>query len=135
MRKDLDELLCQRYPKIFVDRHGDMLQTCMVWGFSCGDGWFQIIDDLCAALQDRTDRGGAPQAVALQVKEKFGTLRFYARCVDDEAQVLIQEAAKRSCVVCENCGEPAVMRPEGWWHVYCDDCEEAYLKRGSVFDE
>jgi hypothetical protein len=40
MRKELDDLLCQRYPLIFSERNMSMKETCMCWGFSCGDGWF-----------------------------------------------------------------------------------------------
>ena len=50
MRKELDEALCAKYPLIFRDRNGDMQHTAMCWGFSCGDGWYTIIDTLCAHL-------------------------------------------------------------------------------------
>ena len=50
MRKELDEKLCEKYPLIFKDRHADMTETCMCWGFECGDGWFNIIDVLCGML-------------------------------------------------------------------------------------
>ena len=50
MRKELDELLCEKYPLIFKDRHENMMHTAMCWGFSCGDGWFNIIDTLCHLL-------------------------------------------------------------------------------------
>ena len=69
MKKELDALLCSRYPLIFADRHAPMTQSCMYWGFSCGDGWFDLIDTLCARLQFATDHNKAPQVVATQVKE------------------------------------------------------------------
>lgn len=50
MTTDLDELLCKKYPEIFRDRHVPMNQTLMCWGFACGDGWFALIDTLCASL-------------------------------------------------------------------------------------
>lgn len=50
MRQELDDALCAAYPHIFRDRHGDMSKTLMCWGFSCGDGWYPLIDELCAAL-------------------------------------------------------------------------------------
>ena len=49
----------------------------MCWGFSCGDGWYLLIDRLCSSLQWDTDTNKYPQVVATQVKEKYGTLRFY----------------------------------------------------------
>ena len=42
MRKELDEKLCEKYPLIFKNRHADMTETAMCWGFECGDGWFNI---------------------------------------------------------------------------------------------
>ena len=50
MRKELDEKLCEKYPLIFKNRHADMTETAMCWGFECGDGWFNIIDVLCGML-------------------------------------------------------------------------------------
>ena len=50
MRKELDEKLCEKYPLIFKNRHADMTETAMCWGFECGDGWFNIIDVLCGLL-------------------------------------------------------------------------------------
>jgi hypothetical protein len=55
MRKELDEALVAKYPLIFADRHGDMFDTAMCWGFECGDGWYNILDTLCAAIQHHID--------------------------------------------------------------------------------
>jgi hypothetical protein len=75
----------------------------MFWGLEVGDGWYDLIDTLCQALTytystgvqvDEEDgkRLGVkpyadsyyfcvepPQVIATQVKEKYGTLRFYYR--------------------------------------------------------
>lgn len=50
MRKELDEALCAKYPLIFGDRNKPMTETAMCWGFCCGDGWYNLIDTLCAHL-------------------------------------------------------------------------------------
>ena len=50
MRRELDEALCAKYPLIFKDRHENMQHTAMCWGFSHGDGWYNIIDVLCGML-------------------------------------------------------------------------------------
>ena len=50
MRRELDEELCRKYPLIFKNRNAPMTETCMCWGFECGDGWFNIIDVLCGLL-------------------------------------------------------------------------------------
>ena len=154
MRKELDELLCEKYPKIFRDRNAPMNQTCMCWGFDCGDGWFNIIDMLCANIQSHIDnierqqgytiewnknvndpdfewtafvnREERPvpelidQVVAIQVKEKFGTLRFYYNGGDDFINGLERMAESMSAVICEECGNPGKSRSGGWIRTLCD---------------
>lgn len=119
MRKELDGALCAKYPKIFADRYGDMRETAMCWGFP-GDGWYDILDRLCARLQADSDKTGY-QVVATQVKEKFGTLRFYVVTASDEQFDAIDEAEAESCVTCEVCGKLGKIRKEGWYKVLCKD--------------
>jgi hypothetical protein len=109
MKQKLDELLCKKYPEIFVDRHGDMRETCMVWGFSCGDGWYPLIDELCSKIVEHCISTGARVPHAVQVKEKFATLRFYIDAGDDEIYRLIGEAERKSAITCELTGVPGVL--------------------------
>ena len=106
MSPELDALLCQRYPQIFADRHASMQTTCMCWGFSCGDGWFQLIDTLCANLQRMTDEDGAPQIIAVQVKEKFGVLTVSINDRSDDVLAIFDKYARRSAAICIVCGKP-----------------------------
>jgi hypothetical protein len=55
MREELDKALCERYPKIFVNRNAPMNETCMCWGICTGDGWYNLLDQLCSAIQGYTD--------------------------------------------------------------------------------
>ena len=77
MKEELEKMLFERYPKIFGNKDKPMTETCMCWGIECPDSWFDMLDSLCKALQWDTDKNDYPQIVADQVKEKFGTLRFY----------------------------------------------------------
>jgi hypothetical protein len=143
MKQELDKQLCERYPKIFVNRHADMMTTAMCWGFEHGDGWFNIIDQLCANIQHHIDyshknhmwdlqwnqehpkdqrsvRDIVPQVVATQVKEKFGTLRFYYDGGDDQIFGMACMAASMSAVTCEECGSPGKQRGSGWIYTACD---------------
>jgi hypothetical protein len=119
MKTELQEKLFSKYPKIFGDRTKPMTETCMCWGLEVGDGWYDLIDVLCEALTytystsvqvDEEDgkRLGIkpykwelennyyfsvepPQIIATQVKEKYGTLRFYYREeYSEEVMSLIQ---------------------------------------------
>ena len=118
MRKDLDDLLCQRYPLIFADRSRSIKESCMGWGFACGDGWFDLIDSLCERLQFWTDHNHAPQIVAAQVKEKFGELCFYTRTTPSPEQTgMIIFAEAMSARICEQCGKPGKTLVYNFWHM------------------
>jgi hypothetical protein len=55
MNPILDKQLCEKYPKIFVERNMSPQESCMHWGLACGDGWFSIIDTLCCEIQRHID--------------------------------------------------------------------------------
>ena len=76
MDKKLELKLVEKYPVIFQAYGGDIRKTCMGWGLSCGDGWFNLIDKLCEDITKLIDDKDI-KVIALQVKEKFGGLRFY----------------------------------------------------------
>lgn len=126
MRKELDEELCRKYPKIFVNRNGDMQTTAMCWGFECGDGWYDLIDELCGSIQSYIDQNSRPdkeipQVVAEQVKEKFGTLRFYTQGGDRLTSGMIWFAESMSGRICETCGAPGKRRGGGWVKTLCKE--------------
>lgn len=105
MDKQLDDALCERWPTIFRDRYADPAISCMGRGFECGNGWFCLIDQACAALQAEADRGDAPQPVAAQVKEKFGSLRFRLVNTSPGQRVILDFLYGLSTVTCETCGQ------------------------------
>ena len=181
MRDELDSLLCKTYPKMFVERHKPMQETCMCWGFECGDGWFNIIDQLCSNIQhyiDWTERNykrdveyntavteakngntagleeyfkdmyriddriaeaidgplrevkePPTQVVVNQVKEKFGTLRFYYTGGDDQIRGMVSMAESMSGVTCEECGAPGTTGGRGWISTLCDVHRKKYEKQ------
>jgi hypothetical protein len=190
MKQELDKLLCEKYPKMMVNRNKDMKETCMCWGFDCGDGWFNILDQLMGNIQHHIDwkikqRDGAikyndmaaqakagnfdlfeetmkalpndeykekrlgeivvgdfrevpntiPQVTLDQVKEKFGTLRFYYSGGDDYISGMVSLAESMSGVTCEGCGNPGESRGGGWIHTYCTPCEEARELARKKMDE
>lgn len=126
MHKSLERELVKKYPDLYKEYGGDITKTCMGWGMSCGDGWFKIIDELSADLSKYG-------VVAAQVKEKFGSLRFYLGGVDgdkyDEVYALIDKAGALSAKTCERCGAPAEIKGQQWRRCECDECE----KKGDLF--
>lgn len=130
MTPEHDEQLCREFPILYRDRHRSMRETCMAWGFTCGDGWFQIIYDLSkkleAYIQELPFAGDGSETcfmpVASQVKEKFGTLRFYLANSDQTMEKMISDANHLSSITCEECGSPGSLRNDGWLHTLCDSC-------------
>jgi hypothetical protein len=125
MREELDRQLVEKYSKIFANRYADMRTTAMCWGFEHGDGWYPIIDSLCGNIQNHIDwqtKQGktVPQVVATQVKEKFGTLRFYYDGGDDVIDGMVRMAESWSAVACEECGTPGTQNSRGWIKTLCE---------------
>lgn len=123
MTKELDEALCAKYPKIFADRNKSMQETCMFWGFECTSQWHWLIDQLCDSIQSYTDANKKPQVVASQVKEKYGTLRFYYSGGDDYVAGMVWLAESMSATICEECGSTKeVTQTKGWVYTLCKEC-------------
>lgn len=141
MKKELDEKLVKDFPKIFKERYEHMSKTCMCWGFP-GDGWYDIIREICKEMIKIRDLTGI-QFIAEQVKEKFGLLRFYfkddGRLLKlskkerkhwvDKIHSIVTELEAKSGTVCEFCGNPGRIRPRGWVHTFCDDCNDKHYSR------
>lgn len=128
MREDLDRRLCAEFPLLYRDRHGDKMETCMCWGFP-GNGWFHLLYELSSKLEPLIEAQPEDQrAVAVQVKEKFGTLHFYLDFGTEEMNKLIREAETKSSVTCETCGVPGRRREGGWLKTRCDWCQEYWVK-------
>lgn len=190
MKLELDKSLCEKYPKMMVNRNKNMQETCMCWGFECGDGWFNILDQLMGNIQHHIDwkekqrkwamdynlmaaqaKAGnfdafeetmkalpndefkekrlaeivagdfrqvpepIPQVTLDQVKEKFGTLRFYYTGGDEYIRGMVSLAESLTAVTCESCGNPGEQRDGGWIHTYCEPCEEKRELARKQYDE
>lgn len=112
-----EQQVLEEHDDIFRERNDSMQETAMCWGLSCGPGWYSLIDELCEKIESVTDG-----AVAKQVKEKFGTLRFYWTAddgvSDSDFQLirhLVRAYSVRSGRTCEQCGEPGVLSSSGHW--------------------
>lgn len=87
------EEFMKRFPILFQERNKSMQETCMCWGIECPKGWYHILEQLCTYLEfhniEFTKKYGIA-VVADQVKEKYGTLRFYYTIhpVDDNGVLL-----------------------------------------------
>lgn len=96
----------------------------IAFGFECGDGWADLLVELCEKIQQYLNtlpKDVANDIVALQVKEKYGTLRFYVAYYDETVEAFIQEAEQKSSCICEQCGKPGKVRGSRWYYTACDE--------------
>lgn len=87
------ESFMSRFPILFQNRKKSMRETTMCWGIECPRGWYHILEQLCTILEYTNMKAVKEHNCAIvadQVKEKFGTLRFYfsIRTVDDDGVVI-----------------------------------------------
>jgi len=222
MKDELDKKLCDAFPLLYEDRKSSMSETCMCWGFSCNDGWFDIIWNLSENLEneiqnlidehpstkcgrcfceEKSHDDKFPHACteihklpirflsfssrrvtnsffkeswaslkfwikktatkmsyklydlfglhikkkcfctgfkknypkASQVKEKFGTLRFYLTKGTDRMYDLIHEAERLSSRTCEECGKPGLYdNKTGWYYTLCEEHWKKEEERSNV---
>jgi hypothetical protein len=81
-----------------------------------GNGWQLLLTTLVDNLYAVGWEGRV-----VQVKQKFGELRFYIEGNVD-AQELANDATGLSCTICDECGVPGQMRYGGYDCVRCDAC-------------
>lgn len=126
MSPNLEQRLYQTFPKLY--QHLSY--------FECCDGWFDLIWNLSEKLESIIKISPAPDPelfppeytspeqvyFAQQVKEKFGSLRFYLAFSTEEMEEVIHEFEEESKSVCETCGHPGKMRRLSHIRVSCDDC-------------
>lgn len=104
-------------------------------GIDCGAGWWKILNNGHQALKMIH-----PDYTIVQVKEKFGNLRFYVDSYpkSDTPQgfavtAIIRYMENLSSKTCEKCGEDSYGYVElansfGWMHTFCVVCELEYIE-------
>ena len=119
MKSELEEELFAIEPSWF--ERSSPSKSNMYFGFDTGDGWFKLLKDLLLVLK----KLGAENFEIVQVKTKFGGLRFYYVGGGREVETVIDWAEQVSYFICEFCGENAKWRSlRGWQWTLCDKCWE-----------
>lgn len=128
------------------------------YGCECGDGWFELIQELCQRITNVYKFEGMDiDLEILQIKEKFGKLRFYYRHFEDsntiqaidflgvgslrlsvaseeceykkKISVLVHCYEKWSAHICEKCGARGELRTDLLWKkTLCEDCYHAMIE-------
>ena len=107
----------ERFPEMFSKPYG---------GFAVGAGWWHIIESLCANIQahvnwkneqkEKYNRGsGCERVIVVQIKEKFGGLRFYYEGGNEFIHGMVRMAEAWAANTCEVCGERGASSNTGGW--------------------
>ena len=122
MDKKLEQYLKDNYPEIIPEN----------FYFECGDGWFLILNAAfreMMKIKSQKRFENAPYPRVAQIKEKFGSMRFYCDPLDggenyyDRIYAVVNMAETLSFRTCESCGRPALPRElKGWSKCLCRWC-------------
>jgi hypothetical protein len=133
--------LIRRHPALFRGEQPEVLSDLP-------DGWFSLANSLCTSITAALGPEGAKHFKVLQIKEKFGQLRFYfslsgsrdtfidilseegvqglvKKARGPEAMALLRDlvsaTTEQSATVCQKCGAAAELRQfDGWLWTLCD---------------
>lgn len=112
MNEKTTQRIIEQNPKIFAQD----------FYFECDDGWADIIFNLCKELQQEIDNSDCEQIVAVQVKEKFAGLRFYASVGSEKTSEIIDKYSKLSTETCEMTGGRGyICEKFGWYKTLCPE--------------
>ena len=133
---DALDILIERYPIVFKNfSENDMFIS------NVPAGWFNIVDEMCQKLSSLIEESYAkyppsedsPGFSVLQIKEKFGGLRFYwlMNSKDDDVyekiREIIDECETKAEVTCQVTGNPGKLCKNGrWLYTLSEETMKAY---------
>lgn len=132
MDKNLEQYIIHMAPYMFrYTGWDDKTESMMSYGFCCGDGWFDLIEELVSELKVLDIH---KDVRVFQVKEKLGSLRFYLNGgVSQEIRDAITRAESKSETICELCGAPSKIRTYAHWkYNACKPCFKKIDKRNII---
>jgi hypothetical protein len=123
MNTKLQSKLAQEFPAFFPGYHPNEFLS---FEFECDDGWYNLIRQLCLDIQAANP---PKEFTVLQVKQKFGELRFYVANSNKTIDELIDKAERLSVQTCEFCGsnQSVESRPNKgkyWIMTLCANCRK-----------
>ena len=86
-------------------------------------GWFDLVENLC---EDILQLDPPESFEVVQIKQKFGGLRFYtSKICSGEIEQLISKAESDSYTICESCSKPGKkVCPNSYIYITCEECEK-----------
>ncbi|MBO7693469.1 MAG: hypothetical protein J6T10_12635 [Methanobrevibacter sp.] len=103
------------------------------------NGWREAFGlQMCEEIKQelKRHRGALRRYRILEIKEKYGGLRWYdAWSTDKILNEIIPKYKQLSYKTCINCGKPAKYISKGWISPYCEDCVKDKTRYVSMAEE
>ncbi|MCU7958478.1 MAG: hypothetical protein KZQ58_00415 [gamma proteobacterium symbiont of Bathyaustriella thionipta] len=118
MNEENKDKLYRSFPDLY-----EQLKEDDYYFFTCHDGWFDLLWRISEYVTKAAEKQGLEPRV-VQIKEKFGELRFYMVGSNRELHQSVQKLCDESQHICERCGQPGSFRVTGagYWCVRCPAC-------------
>ena len=119
------ETLCTLLYGPYVRAKDNYDRTCKTVGTAPYPGAKVVTDRHVHEARQALQEAEANLPRVVQVKEKLGTLRFYANQVDERAAAYINFAEHMSGKICEVCGAPGTRGGKVWVKTLCETHRES----------
>lgn len=126
LRIILSTYYCLKYPFLrFYTRKNKLVHDC-TWLDCMPTGWRKSFGlQMCKEIKEALLRESKERLKNYHIddiKEKYGSLRWYDSGGNVETNKIIYKYEQISWHTCINCGRPASVITQGWICPYCDDC-------------
>lgn len=93
-------------------------------GIECKSGWYPMLEILLSWADEwnKTVVDQHEKIVIEQIKEKYGSLRFYFYGGNDKFRGMVEMAELMSLYICEICGSPGTRNSSGYITTECISC-------------
>lgn len=140
-----NKVLIEKYPwlgrRIYDDKTDSYISDpeedyLFTWLDDMPDGWrLKFGIQMCEELQSELERiNFVDQIAILQIKEKYGRLRFYTWGVSGIYDIIskYEDLSESTCI---ECGKPAEWMSVGWISPYCTNCKTQLIESGDMKEE
>lgn len=132
MRDELERKLMERFSFMEGKTSYNKKESRVPVYCEFGDGWFDLVYELCKEIENtyKEKQKELDEFTVLQVKSKFGGLRFYTAGQIEGIQEIIDKYEEKSYSICEECGEKGkVLNNKGQLYTLCTKCKEGLMKQ------
>ena len=129
----LNKSLCEKYP-FLLPRNRFSGEVVEDYDYSyteldaMPDGWRKVFgEQMCEEIQNELNKLSGEDKLKyriMQIKEKYGSLRWYTNWTTDGLEKVIAKYEAESCRTCCKCGALATKISLGWISPWCDECAE-----------